>query len=163
MTIQGTSSMHDWESDVTEVNGAGLLEAANGTIAGISELSLEIPVKSIKSGKGSTMDNKTYEAFKSEEHPTITYKLTEVKSIMKESDGYLLKTVGDLTMAGSTRSIEMDVHAKSLGSGDWQFEGAKALKMTDFNMEPPKALMGTLKTGDEVTINFSINMKPSRS
>jgi hypothetical protein len=35
--------------------------------------------------------------------------------------------------------------------------------MTEFNMEPPKAMMGTIKAGDEVTINFNIIFSGSNS
>ena len=36
------------------------------------------------------------------------------------------------------------------------FRGELTLKMSDYEISPPTALMGTIKTGDEVTIRFSI-------
>ena len=33
--------------------------------------------------------------------------------------------------------------------------GATKLKMTDYKIDPPKALMGTITTGDEITIKFN--------
>jgi hypothetical protein len=35
------------------------------------------------------------------------------------------------------------------------FTGKKTIKMTEFEVEPPTALLGTIKTGDEVTISFN--------
>jgi hypothetical protein len=39
-----------------------------------------------------------------------------------------------------------------------QIKGSKKVKMTDFNISPPTAMLGTLKTGDEVTISFTLVM-----
>lgn len=36
--------------------------------------------------------------------------------------------------------------------------GSKNLLMSDYGMDPPTAMAGALKTGDEVTINFNINL-----
>jgi len=33
--------------------------------------------------------------------------------------------------------------------------------MTDYNIEPPTAMMGALKTGDEVKINYSFQFVQS--
>jgi hypothetical protein len=30
--------------------------------------------------------------------------------------------------------------------------------MTDFKIDPPTALMGTMKTGDEITISFNVKL-----
>lgn len=109
------------------------------------------------------MDNKTWEALKSETHPTITYQLASVKSIEKTAAGYQIKASGKLTIAGETRTVDMTVDAKVLADGSVQFSGSKSLKMTEFNMTPPTALLGTLKTGDEVTIVFNVTLAGSRS
>ena len=33
-------------------------------------------------------------------------------------------------------------------------EGAQLLKMTDYGVEPPKAILGTLEAGNDITIGF---------
>jgi hypothetical protein len=38
--------------------------------------------------------------------------------------------------------------------------GRLALKMTDFGVDPPTALLGTLRTGDEVTVYFDVTVSP---
>ena len=37
--------------------------------------------------------------------------------------------------------------------------GEKSIKMTDFNVEPPTALFGSITTGDEITIKFKTKFK----
>jgi filamentous hemagglutinin family protein len=50
--------------------------------------------------------------------------------------------------------------AVQVGSdGSVTFSGSKKLKMTDYGIKPPTALMGTMTVGDEVEIVFSVTLK----
>jgi polyisoprenoid-binding protein YceI len=60
------------------VEWKGVVTVEGNKVKEIKDVTITILVKSIKSEKGKTMDNKTYEAFKSDKFPNITYKLTEV-------------------------------------------------------------------------------------
>lgn len=75
MVIKGTSNLHNWESKVNEVRANGGLTADASGLKSINWLNVEIPVKTIKSEKGSIMDNKTYDALKADKFPNISYKL----------------------------------------------------------------------------------------
>lgn len=156
--IEGTSTVHDWKSEATKVTASGDMILEASTLKAIKNLKVEIPVGSIKSTKGSMMDKKTWGALKKETCPTITYVLTKVNSLTKSGDSYDIKATGNLTIAGETRSIEMTVKAKVAGDGSIQLEGSKKLKMTDYKIDPPTALMGTMKTGDDITIGFNVKM-----
>ena len=48
-----------------------------------------------------------------------------------------------------------------LADGQYQVSGAYPMKMTDFGIEPPTALLGTMTTGDDVTINFNLTLSPN--
>lgn len=157
ISIAGTSNVHDWESDATKITAWGDILLENNTLKSIKNLTVNIPVGGIKSSKGSIMDKKTWGSLKKDEFPTIKYTLTKVNSLTKNGDSYEIKTTGNLSIAGETKSIDMTVKGKVFGN-DLQFDGSKKLKMTDFKIDPPTALMGTMKTGDEVTINFSVKL-----
>ena len=45
------------------------------------------------------------------------------------------------------------------GDGSITFSGSKKIKMTDYKLKPPTALLGTLTTGDEVDIHFQVTLK----
>jgi hypothetical protein len=53
----------------------------------------------------------------------------------------------------------MYVRAKVGADGGVTFTGSKKLKMTDYKIKPPTALMGTLTTGDDIEIVFTITLK----
>lgn len=155
--IEGTSSLHDWHSLVEEVSGKADV-AVNGTeLVSVNSMSLKFKVESIKSGKGA-MDNNIYEALNSDAHPYISYQLTKVNSMEKVQGEYVLNTTGKLTIAGATQTINMKVTGKMQSNGSLMFSGSKSLKMTDYKVDPPTAVFGTIKTGDEITISFSMTL-----
>jgi hypothetical protein len=161
MTIKGTSNLHDWESTVKELkaNGSMTADAATG-LQSIQSLTVEIPVKAIKSTKGKVMDNKTYDAFNASDNPYITYKL-EHATVSKKGDGYEVNASGKLSMAGASNKIDMTVRGKAESDGSITFSGSKKLKLSDFKMKRPTALLGTITVGDEVEVIFKVTLKPS--
>jgi hypothetical protein len=66
-------------------------------------------------------------------------------------------------MAGTTKPITVEAKGKSLPNGDMEISIARKLKMTEFNMKPPTAMMGTIKVGDEVTVVVSIVLSQAAS
>jgi polyisoprenoid-binding protein YceI len=155
MTVQGSSSLHDWESQITKAEWKGLFQIENLALVDAKNVEVKIPVESIKSTKGKLMDSKTYDAFKAEKNPYIIYNLTTVK--VNQNAG-VLDAKGTLTMGGVTRPIDLQAKYKVLPSGDLQITVSKTLKMTEFKMEPPTAMMGTVKVGDEVTVSFDVTL-----
>lgn len=157
MTVDGTSSLHDWTSDVTKVEWVGSFLVSENKVKEVKNVQVKIAVTSIQSTKGKIMDNKTYEAFKYEKNPTIIYKLNTISI----TDA-VLKANGTLTMAGTTKAIEMSVTAKVLANGNIQLTGSQKLNMRDYKMEPPTAMMGTIKVGEMVTVKFDLTLTPTK-
>jgi polyisoprenoid-binding protein YceI len=151
ITILGTTNVHDYETKVTQINAEVVLSGSNQ----VQSMVLSIPVKSIKS-KEKLMDTKTYEAFNSETYPTISFKMTEVNSFQLTNTDVLVAVTGNLTMNGTTKKITLKPAGKVLKSGVYEFKGALALKMTDFKMKPPTAMMGMMKVGDGITLKYSV-------
>ena len=149
MTIAGTSTMHDWESDVETITGSASIALEEGALS-ISQLKFSAVVQSIKSGKGG-MDSKTYEALKEKEHPKIMYVFSEAQQA-----GNTLRTTGNLTIAGKTNAAKMDANYTINDDGSITLEGSHQVKMTEFDIKPPTAMLGTIKTGDEITISYVV-------
>ncbi|MFW6101445.1 MAG: YceI family protein [Bacteroidota bacterium] len=161
LSFDGTSNVHDWNSKVTEIEGKGtfvqaLFKGAEGELPEdpVKEVTLTIPVQSIESGKGK-MNNIMYDALKAEDHPKIEYNLVSSKLLQKTEEAFTLQTEGYLTVAGVKKQISMQVKGEQVDDNTIRFTGAKNLKMTDFKINPPKALFGAIKSGDEVNVKFS--------
>ncbi len=157
ITIEGTSNVHDWEEEAQTATGDGaVLWNPDGSFS-IQKLYLKVSVKSIKSDKGSIMDNKTYDALKGEEHPYITFKMSSIKSMTKSGTGYSVKVNGDLTIAGVTKNVDINGTVYVKENGKIYIETSKAIKMTDFGIDPPTAMMGAMQVGNDITIKFKLN------
>ena len=91
--VKGSSSLHAWESNVTQMEGKGSFETIDDELVAVKDVEIKIEVKGIKSKEGRQ-------------------------------------------------------------NGDLQLSLSKKIKMTDYKMDPPVMLLGTIKVGNEVTVEF---------
>jgi polyisoprenoid-binding protein YceI len=158
-TIKGTSTLHDWESQVTEIEGKGSFQMKDKLLATIQDTEIKIAVKGIKSTEGKKMDKKTYEAFKSDENPFIIYSFSNAVVKISASNDVTIEATGNLSMAGTSEPVSLSANGKELPNGDLQLTVSKKIKMTDYNMEPPVMFLGTIKVGDEISLSFDFELK----
>lgn len=167
MLISGTSSVHDWEAEVEEFDvevdlTVGGDKAHTPKASEYKGVRINVPVKKIESGK-SGMNSKIYGALKEEKHPEITFRMSEINTVSSSTEDttFTLALDGDLTIAGTTRTITIaDVEGQSLPDGTYKFEGKTSMKMTDFDVKPPSAMFGAIKAGDKITVSFDLIMTP---
>lgn len=156
MTINGTSSVNDWEENVTIVAWAGQVSVVDSQVTDIKNVVIKIPVTSIKSTQGEIMETKTWEAFNYKTNEYITYKILGMSI-----DKGLAITNGTLTMNGVTKNISLKINAKVLATGDVQFTGSHVIHMKDYKMTAPEAVMGSIKVGELVTVNYDLVVTPA--
>ncbi|MCO4293623.1 YceI family protein [Solitalea sp. MAHUQ-68] len=160
--IKGTSTIHDWRCKVEQLTGDIQVEKAGATVKAIKVMDVQMVVKSIKSLKedGSyyeaSMDKNVYKALNADKNPQITFSLKKVNSIGANGEVNALATV---KIAGVAKDLIVTGVAKQLPNGSVKITGKKAMKMTDFNVDPPKAMLGAIRTGDDITIEFDLLFK----
>jgi polyisoprenoid-binding protein YceI len=147
--VDGTSTLHDWTVESADATGTITMSET-----GIASVSVRVPVESLKSGK-SGMDRRMYDALESRRHDTITFTSS---SVTLSEDGRSGVAKGELTIIGQKRNHEVAFTLTGTGN-EWTFAGASTFTMTSFSMEPPTAVMGTIRTGDEITVRFEINSR----
>ena len=154
INVHGTSNVHDWDMKPTKVTGE---IGINGSKQ-INAITIKVEVKSLKSGNG-IMDGKTYDAFDYKKYPYIVFQLTDVTQEKLSDNDTEITLTGNLSFAGATRKISIKSIGEITKSGDYQLKGSVPLKMTDYKMKPPTAMLGTMKTGDAVTVKFDVTFK----
>jgi len=155
VTVFGTSNLHDWDVKAEKISGYASFKLEDGTLASINKLTFNVVAESLKSGK-SGMDKNTYAALNTKVHENISYRLTKVLKITKTgTDIYKVETVGNLSIAGITKSLNITFTTK-VYENKIALSGSVPIDMVKYNIEPPKALMGTIKTGKDVKIEFSV-------
>lgn len=155
MKLEGTSTMHDWEMKANNAVGeAQFILNSENELTSIKSLTFSIEVKDLRSdSKG--LNNNAYKALKTTQYKHISYTLTSAKQ-SSVNGGYLLKTKGKLTVAGTTKDVAMDIHLVVNKNNTISCEGSHKLKMTDYNVEPPSFMLGAMTTGDETMLHFEV-------
>ncbi|MGI0105170.1 YceI family protein [Salinimicrobium sp. WS361] len=153
LKVEGTSNIHDWELSAKELQGSIKVQMEDGQLVKLDQLQFAVVAESLKSGKGG-MDKNTYKALDTDKHRRITYELSSVKNLdCTSKTSCKVTTNGVLTIAGTQKNVELIFDAKVAGD-KITLSGDKKIKMTDFKVDPPTAMFGTITTGDEVNIKF---------
>lgn len=98
------------------------------------------------------------DALKADQFPNITIELHDARLAKGslDDDWSDIIITASLKITNQKRRIELRAKGKMLSDGRFRFMAAKALKMTDYGVDPPTALFGLIKVRDEITINFNL-------
>lgn len=154
LKVSGGSSLHDWDMTTSTAKGEGMFLIEGSQFKGAKSLSLSLEAETLKSGTRG-LDNNAYKALQTGKHKEIRFVLRELTG-----SGSSFAAKGDLTIAGVTKPVSIPVKMSQSGS-KLTFEGSLDTKLTDFSITPPTALMGTVKTRDEVTLSFKTTFQPT--
>lgn len=160
MKIDGSANVRDWDADITTINATFVLSGFDfSSVESLTPdhfktMELSIPVEDIDSdSRRLTRNLQGY--LKVDEHPTITFNMNEVDSVTVEGNEAKITARGIVNAAGVDHETTMNVTA-TLNDGTITFSGAQDLLMTDFNIDPPTAVMGTIRARDEITIIYRL-------
>ena len=162
--MEGTSTIHDWTVESTNV--AGFIEAdSNFPESALKDpkaakpaVQVSIPVSTLKS-YATAMDEVMQDHLNMEKYPRIEYRLIELKpkSAAGATGPLQFDAVGALTVSGTTCTNTMPVTIERMGKTKIKVIGSTPLKMTDFDVVPPAPRilgMPLIKTGDDIKISF---------
>ncbi|HNV30678.1 MAG TPA: YceI family protein [Cyclobacteriaceae bacterium] len=155
-TIAGTSTMHDWTMTSQGATYNASIEVnADGTPSKLTLVTVTLPAESLKSHE-KAMDKNAYKSLNTDKYKDITFQLTSSKIA-----GKTITCNGNLTIAGTTKAIDVDV-TYEVKNSTLVCKGSKKLKMTDFKVEPPTFMFGAIKTGDDITVTFEVTLAPNK-
>lgn len=156
--IMGTSNLHDWKMNLGIFDCTANFFLSGSQLKGIDEVSFNCKSTDLKSDN-SLMDRKAYSALKSKTFPEIKFNMTSTIEISSTSNQFTENLKGNLSLAGKSVAVAIPVTGKLYdinGIKTIEVQGKTELKMSNFNISPPTFMMGALKTGDKVTISFSL-------
>lgn len=160
MKIDGSANVRSWDADITTIDATFVLSEFDFSGLGsltpdhFKTMELSIPVRDIESDSGRLTRN-LQGYLKRDEHPNITFNMNEVDSVTVEGNEATITASGIVNAAGVDHETTMIVTA-TLNDGTITFSGAQDLLMTDFNIDPPTAVMGTIRARDEITIIYTL-------
>lgn len=157
--VEGTSTIHDWSCEAPAVSGSLTIPAdSDRPLTNVQRTQLIVPVEQLDCGKDK-MNRKLREAFKMDDHPEISFEARQI-SVGDVSVGsgpaLPLVAIGELTMAGTTRTVEVTAEGYEEAGNRLKFTGQHELDMSDYGMNPPTALLGTIRTDENVVVHFEV-------
>lgn len=148
-TVSGTSTVRGWTCSVSGRAAVtpGTGKPAPGFANGVQTVTMTVPVKAFKC-PNDEMTQHLFDAMKPDKFPEIVYKLEKY-----EMAGRLAQTSGTLTILGNTQPVTLPIALTDTPQGV-QIEGNTRLDMTKFGVEPPVVMLGLLKVGPQIRIEF---------
>lgn len=160
MLIDGTSNVRDWDADVNTVNATFVLsmfdlsDLTSLTADHFKTMELSIPVEDIESDSGRLTRN-LQDYLEVDDHSLITFKMNGIESVSVDGDSAKITANGVINAAGVDHETTMNVTA-TVNNGKVTFSGIQELLMTDFGIDPPTAMLGSIRARDEISIIYSL-------
>lgn len=160
--IEGRSNVNQFECNASRYDGdARIYENTENISDERATIKLEIDVKGFDCGR-SRMNRDLQSALKADYFPKITFhfgEVTNLTEVANTENALQLEVRGTLTVAGVTREITFKMLGYFLDNGRLRAMGSKEIKMTDYNVEPPTAMLGLVKAENELTVHFDLIAK----
>ena len=162
--IEGTSTVRDFRCDATRVDGAVELDPARPSIAvadlqqSVRAVRLDIAVADLDC-RNNTMNDHMRKALKADQNPGIAYRMTTYQLEVQEGGDGVATLEGELTIAGTTQPVTIGATVAPGPDGTLKVQGSKEIIMTEFDVSPPKLMLGTLKVNPRVMVHFDVLLK----
>lgn len=161
--IDGDSNIHDWEAFVTQMDATLVLQnveevtAENLTPETFKSLSITIPVEDGIDAESGGLRKNIHKNMEADDYPNVTFELVSVKDITPQNGSLLITADGVVTAHDTDHNVELQVTATINDDGSISFSGEQDLLMTDFDIDPPTAVFGTIRAKDEIVIKFDVS------
>lgn len=159
INLEGTSNIHDWVMKSDKASGnATIAFGPNNAITSLSNLNFTLQVESLKS-EHKAMDKNTYKAMNTEKYPSLNFaaQTSSVKSL--GNNNFQIIGHGKLTINGTTKPAEITANCVVNADKSVTCTGSYKFKMTQFSVEPPSIMFGTITVGDDLNVKFQVTYK----
>jgi len=161
MKLSGTSTLHKWTMNARTFTGEAEFVFAPGNssqLASLDYLTFSLVVKNLKSDE-KKLEKNAYKALKTDQYKDISYELKSSRVLPEKNNKYLIQTSGNLSIAGITKLVTMDVSCVVNKNKTITCTGSDKLKMSDYQVKPPSFMLGAMKTGDAIGLDFTMVFK----
>jgi len=161
--LEGKTNINQFSCNCTEKFPAKEIQfnsTPENKTAHFDKTEMEITTTKLDCGK-KAINKDLAEALKAEQHPKIKLELCSLTfpEAAHSEAWQKVKAETFLTIAGTTRTVNMMVQARQSGQNEYQIKASKELKMTDFGIDPPTALLGLIKVKDDITLHFDLAVR----
>jgi polyisoprenoid-binding protein YceI len=162
LTLDGSSNVNKFTcacNDQFPRNTLRLNLSQGGKIAHFSNAVLHVKTNSLDCGNPQ-MNKDLYQTLRADKYPHIKLELSRAHlpegAQISYRDWSQLQAHGTLTIAGITKPIVFEVKARRHADNKLRLVAAKEVLMTDFNINPPKAMLGLIKVNNSIRLNMDL-------
>lgn len=154
--LEGTSTLGAYSCASNQVRGEGA-PSPDGQMAA----EVRVPVAAFRCDNRQ-MTNDFREALRGERYPEIRFRVHRARIVgPPDAAGWArAEAEGSLVVAGQERAVTLPVDGRMLPGGKIRVRGEHPLRMTDFGITPPTALMGLVRAHDRLTVRFDLVAVP---
>jgi len=163
--LKGTSNVNKFTCTCEDRFPAQTIEVDNtGKNARFSNARLRMTTRKFNCQNGK-IDRDMHKALKADEYDYISIELIEISynpEHLKNSgtkQWFDVKAKVKLTITNVTKEQIIEASAKKTADNHFSLRGEKALKMTEYGIEPPDALFGMIKVKDLITFHFNLDIR----
>ena len=155
--IDGASNVSSFTCEAGPIEGSAQLPDTPIMKAGLADApALSAPVRLFDCGNG-RMNSDLYDALDAKRHPYIEFRLLGAGV----SDGWAgewqrIQVTGEIAIKGAWRTVSLTAEGRRLKNGLYRVRGRAPLKMTDFDVTPPTALLGMVRARDDIVVRFDL-------
>lgn len=157
--FDGTSTLRNWSCTADKIDAmlsspdeAVISNTLDGKkVAGTVQV--DFPVAKLECKNG-TMNEHMGKALKTKEFSNIRFTMQSYEVTKGSAVTGTLQ--GTLQLSGKTLPISVPVTFGTAADGGLRVTGKVPVKMTDWDVKPPTLMMGTIKVGPVVTVNFDL-------
>ncbi len=162
LTIDGKTNVNTFKCAIPQYIGKDTLVLHEGGhnvrpvfvkgSVGLDASSFDCGIAMMTSDFRKTIKSKSYPAIiidfiSFERAPSYTYGEEKFKGIIK------------ISLGGTTKLFEMDCTIEASPSGIIHLKGGRDFTFSDFNLEPPKRMMGMVKVQQGLNVSFHLQLK----
>lgn len=166
MSVEGGSTVHDWSCPIESLGGSVKIDTAatedGAPISGVTGTQVQVPVDAIQCDKD-TMNEKLREALQMNSYPEVYFSLkdAQVSPLPDSGDAWFeVDATGELILAGERRQIDLPVQGRRLDDGALRLTGSHTIRLSDYDVDRPSAMLGTITVSEEVTVHFDVTATP---
>lgn len=162
--FDGTSTLRSWSCSADKID-ASLNSSDDAVIANTLEgkevagtVQVDFPAAKLECKNG-TMNEHMGKALKTKEFSNIRFSMTSYK--VEKGSAVTGTLQGTLQLSGKTLPITVPVTFGTAADGALRVTGKVPVTMTEWGIKPPTLMLGSIKVGPVVTVNFDLQLQKS--
>ena len=161
--LTGKSNVNKFSCDCIEsfpLADFQISQNSNSNLIYFSNTKIDIPTSKLDCGN-KKMNKDLKKTLLSDQYPNINIELCEVSipSDELENDWNEVTANTYMVLAGNRKAVQMKIKSIKSSPNQYRLKCTQVVRLTDFDIDPPTALLGLVKVKDEISIHFDLIVK----